>query len=236
MPEFVDFFLHIDKHLEALINQYGFMAHGFLFLIIFLETGLVIMPFLPGDTLLFAAGLFAQPGKGFSLPVLLFGLPLASIIGDTVNFHLGKLIGGALVRKGVIKKQWIAETERFYAKYGKKTVVIGRFVPIVRTVAPFVAGMEIMPYRTYLPWCILGSFLWVWICVGAGYLLGGIPWVQHNFEIVMLAVIVLTFVAMLKEFLKERKKERLARAAALEGLNEETDGPEPVGPPSEKQA
>jgi membrane-associated protein len=209
MAEFIDFLLHIDRHLQSLISQYGFMAHGFLFLIIFLETGLVIMPFLPGDSLLFAAGLMAQPGRGFNIYVLLFGLPIASIVGDSVNFWLGKSLGGAMVRKGWIKKKWITETEKFYAKHGKKTVIIGRFVPIVRTVAPFVAGMEIMPYRTYLPYCVAGSFLWVFVCVGAGYLLGGIPWVEENFELVILGVIFLSIIAIILEVIREKRKKKI---------------------------
>ena len=218
MPPFLDFILHIDKHIEMLINQYGFMAHGILFLIIFLETGLVVMPFLPGDTLLFAAGLFAQPGKGFNVYLLLFGLPIAAIIGDTVNFFIGKLIGRLMMKKGWVKEQWVRSAEEFYAKHGKKTIVIGRFVPIVRTVAPFVAGMEIMPYRTYLPYCVFGSFLWVFVCTGAGYLLGKNDWVRHNFEFVILGIAVLSLLLVVKEVIKERKKSKAFKAAQADSL------------------
>lgn len=207
----IDLFLNIDEHLQQIILQYGFAAHGLLFMVIFCETGLVIMPFLPGDSLLFAAGLFSAEGKGFILPLLLLGLPLASILGDTVNFHLGKFIGGKLIKSGKIKEHWITKTRDFYSKHGSKTIIMGRFVPFVRTFAPFVAGMEIMPYKRYLPFCILGSFLWVWICVGAGYLLGGIPWVHANFEYIILGVIFLSMLAIVKEVIKDRKESKAAQ-------------------------
>ena len=159
---------------------------------------------------------------------LLFGLPLASILGDSVNFHIGKWVGARLFKPNsrFFKSHWLEKTRAFYEKHGAKTIILGRFVPIVRTVAPFVAGMEIMPYRKYLPLCILGSFLWVWICVGAGYFLGNIPWVEHNFEYVILGVIFLSILAIVKEVAKERKS--LARAnkesvATPETANEMTE-------------
>lgn len=215
MGGFLDLILHIDEHLVSLINQYGFAVHFLLFAVIFCETGLVVMPFLPGDSLLFAAGLFAHPGKGFSLPLLLFGLPIASILGDTVNFHLGKWVGAKFLYKArFFKPEWLEKTRSFYEKHGTKTIVLGRFVPIVRTVAPFVAGMDAMPFSKYLPWCAFGSFLWVWICVGAGYLLGDIPWVRDNFEIVILGVIALSVVGILREIIKERKAHKKAAANA----------------------
>ncbi len=213
MAEIIDLFLNIDTHLENLIQQYGIMVHALLFLIIFLETGLVVMPFLPGDSLLFAAGLFAQPGQGINLWLLLFGLPIASIVGDSVNFFMGKHVGGAMIRKGWIKAHWIEKTRVFYEKHGRKTIILGRFVPIVRTIAPFVAGMEIYPYRKYLPVCALGSVIWVWVCVGAGYLLGGIPAVRHNFEYVILGIVALSVVGIVREFLKERKHIKEAQVA-----------------------
>lgn len=228
MSNLLDILLHVDEHLQKLISTYGFAAHGILFAVIFLETGLIIMPFLPGDSLLFAAGLYAHPGKGFNLMTLLFGLPLASILGDSVNFHIGKWVGARLFKPNsrFFKSHWLEKTRAFYEKHGAKTIILGRFVPIVRTVAPFVAGMEIMPYRKYLPLCILGSFLWVWICVGAGYFLGNIPWVEHNFEYVILGVIFLSILAIVKEVAKERKS--LAKAnkesvATPETANEMTE-------------
>lgn len=206
MGNLIHFILHIDEQLQILITQYGFLAHGFLFAILFVETGVVVMPFLPGDSLLFAAGLFAHPGKGFSLPLLLFGLPFAAVLGDTVNFHCGKFFGKRFLFKAkFFNPHWLTRTQAFYKNHGSKTIIMGRFVPIVRTVAPFVAGMDAMPFREYLPKCILGSFLWVWICVGAGYLLGEIPWVHENFEKVILGVILLSLVAIVKEVIKEKR-------------------------------
>lgn len=205
MGGFLDIILHLDKYLQDLINQYGTVVHGFLFLVLFLETGLVIMPFLPGDSLLFAAGLFAHPGKGLSLPLLLFGLPFASVLGDTVNFHIGKWLGTRFLFKAkFFKPQWLDKTRHFYEKHGTKTIILGRFVPIVRTVAPFVAGMDAMPFSKYLPRCILGSFIWVWVCVGAGYLLGEIPWVRENFELVILGVVILSVIGIVLELYREK--------------------------------
>ena len=156
MGEFIDLILHVDKHLENLIHQYGPAVHFILFGIIFLETGLVIFPFLPGDSLLFAAGLFSHPERnGFNFPLLMLGLPFAAILGDTVNFHIGKFFGERFLFKSkFFNPQWLAKTQEFYARHGGKTIILGRFVPIVRTVAPFVAGMDAMPFREDLPTCI----------------------------------------------------------------------------------
>ncbi len=213
MANFLDILLHIDKHLEVLISQYGQAVHLFLFGVIFLETGLVIMPFLPGDSLLFAAGLFARPERnGFNFPLLMIGLPFAAILGDTVNFHIGKFLGHRFLFKAkFFKPHWLDKTRHFYEKHGAKTIILGRFVPIVRTVAPFVAGMDAMPFREYLPKCVLGSFIWVWVCVGAGYLLGGIPWVHENFEKVILGVVILSVVAIILEIIRDRKKTKSAK-------------------------
>lgn len=215
MGEFFQSLLHLDETLTRLIADYGSWVHGIIFGTIFLETGLVIMPFLPGDSLLFAAGLFAHDGS-LNIWFLLFALPFASIIGDSVNFHTGKYLGGFFIRKNWIKPHWLDKTRHFYDKHGSKTIILGRFVPIVRTVAPFVAGVEIMPFRRYLPYCIFGSFLWVWICVGAGYLLGQIPGVHENFEKIILAVIALSVVAIIKEVLKDRKERKHAEQEAAE--------------------
>ena len=213
MGEFIDLILHVDKHLENLIQQYGPAVHFILFGVIFLETGLVIFPFLPGDSLLFAAGLFAHPDRnGFSFPLLMLGLPFAAILGDTVNFHIGKFLGERFLFKSkFFNPLWLKKTQDFYAKHGSKTIIMGRWVPIVRTIAPFVAGMDAMPFKDYLPKCILGSFIWVWVCVGAGYLLGEIPWVRKNFELVILGIILLSVVAILIEFIREKMGHKRAK-------------------------
>lgn len=213
MGEIFNALLNLDEVLKDLITTYGVWVHAFIFATLFLETGLVIFPFLPGDSLLFAAGLFSHPGQGLNLWVLLFGLPFASVLGDSVNFHVGKFLGGAMIRKGWIKVHWVAKTRKFYEVHGAKTIIIGRFVPFVRTFAPFVAGAEVMEFRKYLPLCIIGSCLWVWLCVGAGYLLGGIPWVRHNFEYIILGVVAISIVAIIKEVIKDRKVARQARQA-----------------------
>lgn len=208
MGDLLDILLHVDKHLEGLITQHGPIVHLILFAVIFLETGLVIMPFLPGDSLLFASGLLAKDG-GFNIWILLFGLPLASVLGDSLNFHLGKYLGTPLlVRSKFFKPEWLEKTREFYVRHGAKTIIIGRFVPIVRTVAPFVAGLDAMPFRRYLPLCVFGSFLWVWVCVGAGFVLGQIPGVKENFEIVVLVVVVLSVVGFALELWREKAAAR----------------------------
>ncbi|MDI9636668.1 VTT domain-containing protein [Kamptonema cortianum] len=222
MDRLVDFIFHIDQHLIDLIAQYGVWAHGFIFLIIFLETGLVIFPFLPGDSLLFAAGLLAQPGKGFNFPLLMIALPWASIVGDSVNFHLGKWFGKKFLFKWkAFKPEWLDKTRAFYEKHGAKTIILGRFAPIVRTVAPFVAGMDAMPFKKYFPLCVIGSYIWVWICCGAGYLLGNIPWVHQNFEITILAVIGLSLVSFVVEYGRSKWKDAKAKSKASKSATEE---------------
>ncbi|MFM9872922.1 MAG: VTT domain-containing protein [Fimbriimonadaceae bacterium] len=216
MGNFLDVLLHVDKYLEQLINQFGPAVHLVLFGVIFLETGLVIMPFLPGDSLLFAAGLFSHPDRnGFSFPLLMLGLPIAAILGDSMNFHIGKFLGHRFLFKAkFFKPHWLDKTRAFYEKHGAKTIILGRFVPIVRTVAPFVAGMDAMPFKEYLPKCILGSFIWVWVCVGSGYILGEIPWVRQNFEKVILAIVILSVVAIVLEILRDRKKTKTEKLAS----------------------
>ena len=218
---FVDLFLHVDKHLEALVSGYGIWVYAILFLIIFCETGLVVTAILPGDSLLFAAGSLCAIGASeesrLSLVILLPLLIVAAILGDAVNYAIGKAVGpGYLEKKDfrLIKKEHLARTQRFYDKYGGKTIVLARFVPIVRTFAPFVAGIGKMPYSRFLTFNVVGAFAWVLICTLAGYAFGQMPLVKKNFELVILAIIFISILPLLIEVLRARKSPESDAAAA----------------------
>ncbi len=208
--QFVDLFLHLDKHLGEAIQNYGTWTYGLLALIVFCETGLVVTPILPGDSLLFAAGLFAGLGH-LNIWVLFGSLTLAAVLGDTLNYHIGKFIGPKVFSQEdsrIFKKAYLEKTARFYAKYGAKTVVLARFVPIVRTFAPFVAGVGSMEYPKFLAYNVIGAVLWVGICLAAGFFLGGIEVVRENFSIAVLAVIFVSILPALVEMAsawRERK-------------------------------
>lgn len=209
----LDFFLHIDKHLETAIATYQGGTYFILLAIIFIETGIVIMPFLPGDSLLFAAGVFAERGS-LRLGILLPSLSIAAIIGDTVNYWIGKYAGNWVLRGPLsrfIKQKHIDTTHAFFEKYGGKTIIMARFVPIVRTFAPFVAGIGAMTYRKFLLYNIVGGIAWVAICLYAGYFFGRLDYVKNNFELVVLAIIFISILPGIIEFWKHR---RLSRAAA----------------------
>lgn len=213
--QFVDFFLHLDRHLAEVIQAYGSWTYALLFTIVFLETGLVVTPLLPGDSLLFAAGSFAALG---SLdPALLFLLlSVAAILGDTVNYSIGHYLGPKVFhypRSRFFNPDHLRRTHEFYEKYGGKTIVIARFVPIVRTFAPFVAGVGAMSYPKFLTYNVAGGLLWVGVCVGGGYLFGNLPFVKKNFSLVILGIIVVSVLPMLFEYLRHRAQARRARAA-----------------------
>lgn len=202
----IDFILHLDTYLDAIIQQYGVFTHVILFLIIFFETGLVVTPFLPGDSLLFAAGAFAARGSlevGFLLPLLV----AAAIVGDAANYWIGSIIGTRVFQKEsrFIKRDYLERTQKFYEQYGKKTIVMARFVPIVRTIAPFVAGVGKMPYRVFAGYNILGGLLWVFLFVLAGYYFGNISFVEHNFSLVILAIIGISLIPSVIEVLRHRR-------------------------------
>ncbi|PKL78083.1 MAG: hypothetical protein CVV27_03940, partial [Candidatus Melainabacteria bacterium HGW-Melainabacteria-1] len=184
LAQFVSFFLHLDEHLKSVIQNYGGWTYAILFLIIFCETGLVVTPFLPGDSLLFAAGTFAALGDlNFGFLCLL--LSVAAVLGDAVNYSIGHVVGPKVFHKEdsfFFKKAYLDKTQAFYDKYGGKTIILARFVPIVRTFAPFVAGIGRMKYREFFAYNVIGALLWVGICAGGGYLFGNIPIVQKNFE------------------------------------------------------
>lgn len=203
----IDFILHIDSHLVNLAAQYGTLIYVILFGIIFLETGVVFFPFLPGDSLLFAAGAFAA--KGVFDPFLLVGLFIAAAIGgDALNFWLGSTIGKKLQHKGWIPEESLNKTKDFFHKYGKKTIVIARFLPIVRTFAPFVAGMGHMDPRTFFAYNVIGGVTWVLTFMILGYFLGAIPFVKDHFEIAILAILVLSVVPTLFEIYRHRKNKK----------------------------
>lgn len=206
MAQLIDLFLHLDKHLQQVLVTYGAWTYLLLFLIIFLETGLVVTPILPGDSLLFAAGAFAATGS-LNLFFLLVLLSLAAIAGDTLNYMIGRYVGPQVFTKKnsrFLKPEYIDKTQSFYDKYGSKTIVIARFVPIVRTFAPFVAGIGKMKYAVFISYNVIGGLAWIGICVLAGYLFGTIPIVKDNFTLVVLGIIALSILPAVIEVLKHR--------------------------------
>jgi membrane-associated protein len=208
----VDFVLHLDKHLLELVAEYGAWTYLILFAIVFCETGLVVTPFLPGDSLLFAAGAFAATGA-FDLWLLLGLLSVAAILGDAVNYAIGRSLRHRLADKGrlpFVKPAHLEKTHAFYEKYGVKTIVIARFVPIVRTFAPFVAGIGEMSYKTFAFYNVVGGLLWVFLCTLGGYLFGNLPFVKENFSLVILAIIGLSLLPAVVEILRARAEARKA--------------------------
>jgi len=204
IADFVDVLMHLDRHLQAIIHAYGVWTYGILFLIIFCETGLVVTPILPGDSLLFAAGAIAAGG---SLDVAwLFGiLSVAAVAGDTVNYQIGLYLGPKALYKEnarVLKKEYLDRTHRFYDRYGGKTIVIARFVPIVRTFAPFLAGVGKMSYWRFAQYNVVGGLVWIATFVFGGYYFGSIPIVKRNFTLVILAIIVISVIPAAMEFLR----------------------------------
>jgi membrane-associated protein len=208
----IDFFLHLDVHLAEIISTYGLWTYLILFIIIFAETGFVVTPFLPGDSLIFAAATFA--GLGLLNPFLLFILlAFAAIIGDSVNYAIGHAIGPRVFREDVrfLKREYLDRTHAFFEKYGGKTIILARFMPIIRTFAPFVAGVGAMTYGKFILYNIIGGLLWVGLFVSLGYFFGNIPAVQENFTLVILGIIFVSILPPIIEFFRERaKSKRLA--------------------------
>ena len=209
IKNFIDFVLHLDKYLSVIIQNYGALTYLLLFLIVFAETGLVVTPFLPGDSLLFAAGTFAAIGS-LNVYILFLILAAAAILGDTINYSVGKFFGSKAFEKypRIFKKQHLERTQHFYEKYGAKTIVLARFVPIVRTFAPFVAGVGRMDYLRFLAYNILGGIFWVALFIFGGYFFGNIPIVKNNFSLVIIVIIVLSFVPILVEWWKHKRKNK----------------------------
>ena len=220
LKSIVDLFLHLDEYLNVVIQNYGGWTYALLFVVIFIETGLVITPFLPGDSLLFAAGTFAALG---SLNIyFMWGLLfVAAVLGDTVNYWIGHKLGLAIFDtqnrflKKVLKKEYLAKTEAFYEKHGGKTIVLARFVPIVRTFAPFVAGVGTMEYGRFISYNIFGGFLWVTLFLFMGNFFGNIPFVKANFELVIIGIILVSVVPMFVEYWKARKENKTKAAEPI---------------------
>ena len=220
LKSIVDLFLHLDEYLSVVIQNYGGWTYALLFIVIFIETGLVVTPFLPGDSLLFAAGTFAALG---SLNIyFMWGLLfVAAVLGDTVNYWIGHKLGLAIFDtqnrflKKVLKKEYLAKTEAFYEKHGGKTIVLARFVPIVRTFAPFVAGVGTMEYGRFISYNVIGGFLWVTIFLFMGNFFGNIPFVKANFELVIIGIILVSVVPMFVEYWKARKENKTKAAEPI---------------------
>lgn len=204
----ISFIVHIDQHLVEIIRDFGNWTYGILFAIVFVETGLVIFPFLPGDSLLFAAGTFAAIGS-LSLPTLLLVFFFAAVIGDSLNYEIGKKVGttirpGTLIGK-MINQEKMNKAEAFFNKHGGKTIVIARFMPFIRTFIPFVAGASRMKYSYFLMYNIVGAALWVGSCTLLGYFFGNIPIVKENFSTVLIVIIFLSVIPAFVGFIKSRK-------------------------------
>ena len=207
MFEFINFILHIDQYLSIIIQTYNIWTYAILSLILFLETGLVATPFLPGDSLLFAAGSFAALGA-LDIIILLTMLSISAIIGDSVNYSIGRYIGPKVFKSEssiFLNKKYLLRTQEFYDKHGKKTIFLARFVPIIRTFAPFIAGIGKMEYTTFLKFNIVGGIAWVSLFLLGGYFFGNLPIVQENFSIVILAIIIISFVPIFIEIFRMRK-------------------------------
>jgi membrane-associated protein len=212
---FVDFFLHLDQHLAEVIQRYGTSTYALLFLIVFLETGLVVTPLLPGDSLLFAAGGFAGLGV-LRLWPLFFLLCAAAILGDTVNYAIGARLGPKVFhypKSRFFNPEHLKKTHAFYEKYGGKTIIIARFVPIVRTFAPFVAGIGEMSYARFLAYNVTGGILWVSVCLFSGYFFGNLPLVKRNFSLVVIAIVFISLLPAVIEYLRHRAQAKRSAAA-----------------------
>jgi membrane-associated protein len=208
----IDFVLHMDVYLNDIITNYGAWTYGILFFVIFIETGFVVTPFLPGDSLLFAAGTFAALGA--LNPIYLFLLlTVAAIIGDTVNYSIGLYIGPKAFSREIkfLKKEHLDKTQTFYEKHGGKTIILARFIPIIRTFAPFVAGIGIMNYSKFILYNVVGAISWVAIFISLGYFFGNISFVQKNFELVIFAIIFISFIPPVLEIIKARRESKVEK-------------------------
>lgn len=204
----IDFLLHLDVYLNVLIQTFGLWTYLILFVVVFCETGLVVTPFLPGDSLIFAAGAFTAIGS-LDFMLLFFAMAIAAIAGDTVNYWIGHYVGPKIFTKKNVRfmnKEYLDRAHRFFEKYGGKTIVIARFIPIIRTFAPFVAGIGAMSYRRFIIYNIVGGLAWVSLFLAGGYYFGNLPAVKENFALIILAIILISFVPVIIELLRRRLK------------------------------
>jgi membrane-associated protein len=217
VKKLIDFILHIDLHLAEIIAHYGLWTYGFLFLIIFVETGLVVVPFLPGDSMLFAAGAFcSKPETGLNVHLMALVLWVAAVLGDTVNYWIGARIGPAVFKREdspFLRKKHLERAHAFFEKYGGRAIILARFVPIVRTFVPFVAGVGCMSYIRFISFNLIGGFAWIYLFVYSGFLFGGHPLVQKNFKVVIVAIILISIIPIVIELYKAWREGKRAEAA-----------------------
>ena len=213
LAHFIDFLLHIDRHLLEIVQTHGMWSYAILFAIVFFETGVVVTPFLPGDSLLFAAGALAAAGA-LDLPLLLILLSLAGILGDTLNYWIGRRVGERVFteRSRFFKQEHLLRTQEFYERHGGKTIILARFVPIIRTFAPFVAGIGRMHYGRFWAYNVVGCLIWVCGFGLLGYLFGNLPLVKRNFTLVILVIIVISVLPIVRELWRARRSRRAAGA------------------------
>ncbi len=212
ISHFVDLFLHLDKHLGELVKEYGTWTYLVLFIIVFCETGLVVTPILPGDSLLFAAGAIAALGS-LNPHLLVVLLTIAAVLGDAVNYQIGRYLGPAVFKKEdsrFFKRAHLEKTHAFYERYGGKTIIIARFVPIVRTFAPFIAGVGQMSYRQFALYNVVGAIAWVVIGVYAGYLFGGLEIVKNNFSLIIIAIVFISLLPAAFEYWRAKRQKKAA--------------------------
>lgn len=214
LKDILDLVLHLNKHLDRLVADLGPWLYVILFLIIFCETGLVVTPFLPGDSLLFAVGALTARPEGLNLWVVAISLTIAAILGDSVNYWIGRKLGPKVfsVETRFLNRKHLEKTKDFYERYGGKTIVIARFVPIVRTFAPFVAGVGMMDYRRFMMFNVFGGIFWIWSLTLLGYFFGNLAFVQKNFTYVIFGIIILSILPAVVEYFREKAKIAAARA------------------------
>lgn len=208
LVNFINGIMHIDKYLTLIVQQYGVLTYVILFLIIFFETGLVVTPFLPGDSMLFAAGALAGIGS-MNIFTLLIVVYFAAILGDTANYHIGKMIGNKILEKEQVRfinKEYLKKAQKFYEKHGSMTIVLARFIPIIRTFAPFVAGIGEMNYSKFIPYNVIGGGLWVCLFLGGGYFFGNLSFVKDHFSYVLIVIIIISLLPGVVVFIKEKRK------------------------------